>query len=128
METALNFDFTMNYDQSYPGDELWIEFPTFNKQFDVFQVDLGMNFFESYKAMTCAVDKDVIPNIVNIENKVVNGLGLLECFLHRGQNFGKVQPAVLKIPLTVPLKSGDRVIFWVAVAINPKISGLATGF
>lgn len=97
METGLNFDFTMNYiPGSNVGDELWIEFPTFNKQFDVFQVDVGMNFFEEYKPMTCAMDKSTVAGFKNIENKILpSGQGILECFLHRGQNFGTVRPAIL---------------------------------
>lgn len=79
-----------------PGDEIWIEFPTFNRQFDVFPVDLGLNFFEEYKKMTCALDIGSL----DINNTPQN---TLDCFLHRGSNVGKVRPAILKIPLTKPI-------------------------
>jgi|NOAtaT_7_FD_contig_51_2388980_length_2192_multi_3_in_0_out_0_2 hypothetical protein len=79
--------------------------------------------------MTCAMDKSTVAGFKNIENKILpSGQGILECFLHRGQNFGTVRPAILKIPLTVQILQNDRVIFWVAVVINPKLVGLATGF
>jgi hypothetical protein len=40
----------MNYDAALPGDQIWIDFPTYNGEFPLWKPDLGQNFGASETA------------------------------------------------------------------------------
>ncbi|EWS73604.1 hypothetical protein TTHERM_000251239 (macronuclear) [Tetrahymena thermophila SB210] len=120
-KTAIRFSFTMNYDKAVQGDEIWIEFQTFDRLKNVFKIDLGLGFSDISAQIGCSERFGF--------NKISKQRIL--CYVFKGnQNLLAPQrgtPVIIKIPIQKVIPSTELVDFWIAYVENPIIVGQVAG-
>ncbi|EWS73605.1 hypothetical protein TTHERM_000252299 (macronuclear) [Tetrahymena thermophila SB210] len=120
-KTAIRFSFTMNYDKAVQGDQVWIEFQTFDRLNKVFKNDLGLGFSDISDKIDCQ-ERFGFHKISN--QRIV-------CYIFKGnQNLlapKRGTPVLIKILIQKDIPSTELVDFWIAYAENPITVGQVAG-
>ncbi|KAL4462643.1 hypothetical protein ABPG74_000473 [Tetrahymena malaccensis] len=120
-KTVIRFSFTMNYDKAVQGDEIWIEFQTFDRLNKIFKNDLGLGFSDISAQIGCSERFGF--------NKISNQRIL--CYVFKGNQNLQVPkrgiPVIIKIPIQKDIPSTELVDFWIAYIENPIIVGQVAG-
>ncbi|KAL4494248.1 hypothetical protein ABPG73_018767 [Tetrahymena malaccensis] len=120
-KTIIRFSFTMNYNKAVQGDEIWIEFQTFDRLKNVFKNDLGLGFSDISTQIGCSERFGY--------NKISKQRIL--CYVFRGNQSSlsskRGTPAIIKIPIQKDILSTEQVDFWIAYVENPTIVGQVAG-
>ncbi|KAL4462636.1 hypothetical protein ABPG74_000466, partial [Tetrahymena malaccensis] len=120
-KTIIRFTFTMNYNQAKPGDQIWIEFQTFDRLNSVFKDDLGLGFFDPVSS-TIECSENIGLNQITSSRLVCNIFKG-----NHGQNYPRGKPAVIQIPVNKNLSKGQKIDFFIAYIENPLIINQVAG-
>jgi hypothetical protein len=104
-------DYTAN-----AGDEIWIEFPTYDGLYTVFAEDLGLSMAstDTFKQIQCSIAIALVPTYPS---------SIDVCYLHRGTSLSQSSPATIKIILTSSIIPTYYIRIILPYILNPSLSG-----